>query len=124
MREETLPSLRQIHEALESASVDLYGFAVICQGGAVLIAEPVILDCLLLGLENFWFTHDESGRLSHAEFREEFFRHIWMKAKERAASSPARVSSELPLGHEAMVFYQLPQMARAALYLRTKKRFS
>jgi len=120
MRSESLPQLKLVYRALEGAAIDLYGFAVVCHGGATWLAEPDLLDALFLGLESFWFTEEESG-LSHAEFREELFRALWERAKGRA--SPVRVGSEVPLGHEEMAFYQLSQVARAALYLRTRKRF-
>lgn len=122
MKQESLPPIKSIYRALENAAIDLFGFAVVCHGGASWAAEPDMLDSLLLGLESFWFTEDDNGQLSHREFREEFFRNLWHKCKDK--SSPVRVGSEVPLGHEEMAFYHLPQFARAVLYLRTRKRFS
>ncbi len=122
MRKESLPPLKSVYHALESAALDLYGFAVICHGGAIWAAEPVMMDALLLGLESFWFTEGDDGRLSHEEFREELFRTLWNKCKDKA--TPVRIGTEVPMGHDEMAFYHLPQFARAALYLRTKKRFS
>lgn len=122
MRQESLPPLKETYEALESAALDLYGFAMACHGGAAISAEPQVLETLLLGLENFWFTEGDSGKLTHREFREDFFRMLWEKSSGKRNN--ARIGSELPLGHEEMAFYQLPQLARAALYLRTKKKFS
>lgn len=117
-----LPSLKSVYQALEDAAVDVYGFAVACHGGVTWAAEPELLDVLLLGLENFWFLEDEGGRFSHHEFREEFFRAFWERCRDKA--TPVRVGSDVPLGHDEMLFYKLPQVARAALFLRTKKRFS
>jgi len=122
MRPESLPPLKETYEALEAAAIDLYGFALTCHGGAAITAEPQILEVLLLGLENFWFTEGDSGTLTHQEFREDFFRTVWEKSA--GHRTQARIGSELPLGHEEMAFYQLPQLARAALYLRTKKKFT
>lgn len=121
MKGESLPPMKEVYEALEEAALDLYGFAIVCQGGAVWAAEPEILDALLLGLENVWFNENENGRLSHKDFREDFFRVVWEKSQGKRPN--ARVGSEVPLGHEEMAFYQLPQLARAALFLRTKKKF-
>jgi hypothetical protein len=108
--------------ALEGAALDLYGFAVICHGGAAWTAEPDVLESLLLGLENHWFTEGDNGELSHQEFREELFRTLWEKCKGTRPS--ARVGTQVPLGHEEMIFFQLPLLTRAVLYLRTKKRMS
>jgi hypothetical protein len=122
MRRESLPSVKSVYEALENAAVDVYGFATAAQGGAPWMAEPEILDVLLLGLENFWFVDDETGRLSHREFREEIFKAVWERFRDKTPS--VRIGTDVPLGHEEMRFYQLPQAARAALFLRTKKRMS
>ena len=122
MKRETLPSMKEVYEALEAAAVDLYGFGLICQGGAAWAAEPEILETLYLGLENFWFTEGDSGRLSHQDFREELFKALWLKCQ--GSKATARIGSEVPLGHEEMAFYQLPQLTRAAVYLRTRKHFS
>jgi hypothetical protein len=122
MRREILPSVKSIYSALEEAAVDLYGFAVACHGGVSWMAEPSLLDVLLLGLENSWFVDDDSGQLSHNEFREEFFKSIWDRSQE-AAGSP-KIGTDVPLGHEEMKFYSLPRAARAALFLRTKKHLS
>ncbi len=122
MKQESLPAIKSVYHALEEAAVDIYGFAVVCQGGAIAMAEPVILDTLLLGLENFWFTESRDGRLTHREFREEIFRAIWDKSRDRGV--PVRIGTDVPLGHDAMHFYQLPQLARAVIYLRTKRNFS
>ena len=122
MKSESLPSIKAVYHALEGAGVDLYGFAVVCQGGASWSAEPLVLEVLLLGLENFWFMEETSGRLTHQEFREEFFRALWERAKEKP--SLVSIGTDVPFGHEEMAFYQLPIAARAALFLRTKKRFS
>jgi hypothetical protein len=126
VRQEFLPSVKTVYDALEGAAVDAYGFAVACRGGAAWMAEPELLDTLLLGLENFWFTDDETGRLSHREFREELFKALWERCREADLSAPAQpeIGTDVPLGHEEMAFYQLPQVARAALYLRTKKHMS
>ena len=120
---EGLPSLKSLYQALEEASVDVYGFAVACHGGATWLAEPAVLDSLLLGLENFWFVDNESGRLSHREFREEIFKTIWEKCRGNPAPARVRIGTDVPLGHDDMAFYQLPQVARAAVFLRSKKRF-
>lgn len=90
------------------------------------MAEPVILDSLFLALENFWFLEDSNGQLSHKEFREEIFRTIWERSAVGASgqAGPVRIGTDVPLGHEEMVFYQLPQLTRAALFLRTKKHFA
>ena len=122
MKQESLPPIKSVYRALEGAALDLYGFAVVCHGGASWLAEPDLLEVLFLGLENFWFMEETSGELTHKEFRDDFFRVLWEKAKNRSA--PVRIGTEVPLGHEEMGFYQLSQPARAALFLRTKKRFS
>ncbi|MGE3262699.1 MAG: hypothetical protein AB7K68_13035 [Bacteriovoracia bacterium] len=119
MKAEGLLSSKELYRALENAAVDLYGFGVVCQAGVAWLAEPDLLDTLLLGLENFWFTENESGLLSHQEFREEFFRSVWEKGKGRKTEPQG--GAEVPLGHEEMAFYQLSQLARAATYLRTRK---
>lgn len=126
MKPESLPPLKTVYRALENASVDLFGFAVICHGGAPWSAEPDLLDALLLGLESFWFTEGDDGQLSHREFREELFKAVWERSKEggREKPMPARIGTDVPMGHDEMAFYQLPQLPRAALFLRTKKRFS
>jgi hypothetical protein len=113
--------MKETYEALESAAIDLYGFGMVCNGASAVAAEPEILDVMLLGLENAWFTEGDSGRLTHTEFREEFFRILWERSRGRR--TPVRIGTDVPLGHEEMAFYQLPQLARAALYLRSKKRF-
>lgn len=122
MKQDSLPPIKSVYRALEDAAVDIYGFAVICHGGATWSAEPDMLDALLLGLESYWFTDGDDGQLSHREFREEFFRTLWNKCKDKTPT--ARIGTEVPMGHEEMAFYHLPQFARAVLYLRTKKRFS
>lgn len=121
MRRENLPSIQELSRSLEAAAVDLYGFGVVCNGGAAWLAEPEILDTLLIGMENFWFT-DEAAGMSHMEFRQEFFRALWLKCRDKKIS--VKVGSEVPLGHEEMAFYELPLLVRAALYLRTKKQFT
>jgi hypothetical protein len=123
MKQESLPALKTIYQALEDAALDVYGFAVACQDGAPWAAEPAILDALLLGLENFWFTDDERGRPSHREFREELFKSVWERCREQGKPAAVRIGTDVPLGHDEMAFYRLPQAARAALFLRTKKRF-
>ena len=122
MKQESLPSVKSIYQSLEQAAVDAFGFAVICQGGASWMAESVVLDSLLLALENFWFVEDDSGRLSHREYREELFKTVWEKAGSKPSS--VKIGTDVPLGHEEMSFYQLPLLPRAVLFLRTKKRFS
>lgn len=122
MKSESLPPIKTVYRALEDAAVDLYGFAVVCHGGAGWMAEPALLDSLLKGLESFWFPEGASGQPSHQEFREEFFKALWEKSRDKA--SPVKIGTDVPLGHDEMAFYQLPQMARAALYLRSKKRFA
>ncbi len=128
-----MPPIKAVYHALETASVDLYGFAVICHGGSATLAEAGILEALLLALENFWFVEDLSGELSHREFREEFFRAVWKKCSAKESQpmpghhpfhSNLRIGSDVPLGHEEMAFYQLPQFARAVIFLRTKKHFN
>ncbi|RZA07032.1 MAG: hypothetical protein EOP11_08795 [Proteobacteria bacterium] len=115
-------AMKEIYAALESASVDLYGFSLVLHGGGGQFAEPAVLDTLLLGLENHWFTENDAGSLSHEEFREDFFRSLWERC--RGAKGQVMLGTEVPLGHDEMAFYQLPQVARAALYLRVRKRFS
>ncbi len=122
MRQESLPPIKDVYDALEFAAVDLYGFSLVCHGGGGHFAEPAVLDTLLLGLENTWFTEEASGRLSHPEFREDFFRSLWERC--RGARGQVKVGTDVPLGHDEMTFYRLPQLARAALFLRVKKRFS
>ncbi len=122
MKHASMPSIKTVYHALENAALDAYGFAVACHGGATWQAEPDILDALLLGLENFWFVDDSAGELSHREYREELFKAIWDKCKDKPAT--VRIGTDVPLGHDEMAFYQLPQLARAILFLRTKKRFS
>jgi hypothetical protein len=127
MKQASLPPIKTVYRALENAAVDLYGFAVVCHGGANWLAEPDLLDSLLLGLENVWFIEGEDGQLSHEEFREEIFKALWHRCQEREPGRPrpvVRVGTDVPMGHEEMAFYHLPQLPRAALYLRTKKRFS
>jgi len=116
------PIAKDVHTALENAATDLFGFSLVCHGGGGPFAEPAVLDTLLLGLENQWFTEQDNGQLSHAEFREDFFRSLWERC--RGAKGKVMVGTDVPLGHDEMVFYQLPQLARAALYLRVRKRFS
>ncbi len=122
MKEVALPNLREIYGALENASLDLYGFAMVLHGGVAWSAEPDLLDVLLLGLENHWFTENEKEQLSHDEFRLEFFRALWQKCLGKTPQG--KIGVELPLGHESMAFYKMPQVSRAAIYLRTKKKFS
>jgi hypothetical protein len=132
MKQESLPSVKSVYEALEGAAVDAYGFALACHGGAAWLAEPILLDVLLVALENVWFTDDDTGRLSHREFREEFFKSLWDRSRKTPAAPGARddnaphvrIGTDVPLGHEEMRFYRLPQLARAALFLRTKKHMS
>jgi hypothetical protein len=115
--------MKEVYEALETAALDLYGFALVCHGGAPWAAEPEILETLFLGLENAWFGENDAGKLAHGEFREEFFRALWEKSKGQGKNA-LRIGTDVPLGHEDMAFYQLSQLARAAIYLRTKKQFS
>jgi hypothetical protein len=122
MRNESLPSVQEIYHMLENAALDLYGFAVVCHNGATWMAEPDLLDALLLGLENHWFTDTDGSGLNHKEFRLELFQAVWEKCKDK--NVPVRVGTDVPLGHEEMAFYQLPQFVRAALFLRTHKRMS
>jgi len=126
MKQASLPPIKSVYRALENAAVDLYGFSVVCHDGATWMAEPVLMDSLLLSLENFWFTESEDGQLSHLEFREVLFRALWKQCNESGVekSTPIRIGTDVPMGHEEMAFYHLPQLPRAALYLRTKKRFS
>ena len=122
MKLESLPPIKSVYHALENAAVDVYGFAIACHGGAAWMAEPAVLDALLLGLENFWFVEGEDGQLSHQEFREEIFHAVWEKCQEKA--TPVRIGTDVPMGHEEMNFYRLPQIARAVIFLRTKRRFT
>lgn len=122
MQQASLPPIKSVYRALEGAAVDLYGFAVVCCGGASWAAEPGLYDSLFLGLESFWFTEGDDGQLSHMEYREELFKAVWEKSRDKA--TPVKIGTDVPLGHEEMAFYQLPQLARAALYLRTRKRFA
>lgn len=122
MKQESLPSIKELYRSLESAGVDLYGFGVVVCNGSLWIAEPDILDTLLLALENSWFTEDKSGDLTHAEFREDIFQLLWRKSKDKKPN--VKMGVEVPIGQEEMAFYQLPKLTRAALYLRVKKSFS
>lgn len=122
MRQETLPPMKEVYQALENAALDLYGFSMVCHGGAAWAAEPEVLETLLLGLENVWITENEQGRLSHLDFQEDLFRLLWERSQGK--KSAIRIGTDVPMGHEEMAFYQLPQLARAALYLRTRKRFA
>ena len=124
MKRESLPPIKTIYHALEEAALDVYGFAIVCHGGIVWQAEPQVLEALLLGLESFWFVENDEGKLSHREFREEIFHAVWEKCRDKQRLQPVRIGTDVPLGHEEMAFYQLPLLARAALYLRTKKRFA
>lgn len=118
MKRESLPSAKELLRATEAVAIDLYGFGLVCHGGVAWMAEPEILDTIFLGLENFWFTDD----FSHKEFREEFFKALWERCKGK--NIPAKVGEDVPLGHDRMEFYKLPQLERAMIYLRTKKKFS
>jgi hypothetical protein len=122
MKQVALPALQDVYTAMENASIDLYGFAMVCHNGVSFSAEPAILDVMLLGLENHWFTENEKNRLSHEEFRLEFFRSHWVKCM--GMNPQGKIGTELPLGHEDMAFYKMPQISRAIIYLRTKKKFS
>lgn len=121
MRKESLPPLQETMQAMEGAASDLYGFALICFGGVAWVAEPEILDTLFLGLENMWFTMGDNNRISHLEFRDDFFKSIWDRAKGKSVQANPE---DVPLGHEEMNFYKLPQVSRAIIYLRSKKHFS
>lgn len=122
MKAESLPSTKELYRAIENAAADLYGFGVVCQSGVAWVAEPDLLDTLLLGLENFWFTEGEGGLLSHMEFREDFFRAIWERGRGKKLDKPS--GGDQPIGHQQMAFYRLSQFARAAIYLRTKKQMA
>lgn len=122
MRTESLPSIKELYSAIEGAAVDLYGFGMVCSSGVPWIAEPDILDVLMLGLEKFWFTENEEGAISHQEFREDLFKSLWEKCRGQVVKP--QVGIDVPLGHDEMPFYKLPQLTRAALYLRSKKRMS
>lgn len=122
MKEVSLPSLQEVYSAMENASLDLYGFAMVLHGGLSWSAEPDLLDVLLLGLENHWFTENDKNQLSHEEFRIEFFRCLWQKCLGKTPQG--KIGTDLPMGHEKMLFYKMPQVSRAAVYLRTKKKFS
>jgi hypothetical protein len=121
MRTESLPSIKELYRAIENAATDLYGFGVVCQSGITWVAEPDLLDTLLLGLENFWFTENDAGLLSHQEFREEFFKTIWEKGQGKKRAPDTIKGADVPLGHQEMSFFHLAQFPRAAIYLRTKK---
>ncbi len=122
MKQESLPPMKEVYDALEEAAVDLYGFGVVCMEGVTALAEPAILDTLLLGLENLWFRESMENKFTYKEFREDFFRALWEKCQGRKTNF--RIGSDVPLGHAEMPFYRMPQLARAAIYLRTKKHFS
>jgi len=117
-----LPSKKEVYEALERASSDIYGFAMACHGGVQWMAEPAMLDTLLLGLENFWFVSVDDS-LDHREFRIEFFRTLWKKCQGKTLPQ-VKHGTDIPLGQEEMKFFSLPQSTRAILYLRTKKNFN
>lgn len=121
MKRETLPPLKETYGALENAGLDLYGFAMVLHAGNTATAEAALLDTLLMGLENDWFTEtvSQGAGLTHNEFREDFFKDLWHRS--RGASIAPRLGTEVPLGHDEMNFYRLPQLVRAALFLRTKK---
>lgn len=124
MKVERLPSKKEVYEALEGASSDIYGFAMVCHSGVQWMAEPAMLDTLLLGLENFWFMSTEDS-LDHREFRVEFFRTLWKKCQGKTLpAGQLKRGTDIPLGQEEMKFFTLPQSTRAILYLRTKKNFS
>ncbi|MCO5141469.1 MAG: hypothetical protein M9962_00085 [Oligoflexia bacterium] len=122
MKEIPLPDLKEIHSALTEASVDLFGFSVVCLGGVTWAAEKEVLDTLYVGLEKYWFTTIDGEKPSHKEFREEFFKNLWLRVKGKTIN--VQLGIDVPLGHEAMRFYKLGKLERALLYLRTKKQFS
>jgi hypothetical protein len=122
MRTESLPSIKELYNAIEAAAVDLYGFSVVCSSGIPWVAEPELLDTLMLGLERFWFTENSDGDLSHQEFRVDFFKAFWEKC--RGKQVQPQIGIDVQLGHDEMPFNKLPQSTRAALYLRSKKRLS
>ena len=121
MRAETQINPKELYQAMEKAAEDLFGFGVVLNSGGMTMAEQEILDILFLGLENYWFTRDDAGGLSHKEFREEFFRVFWERNNKELAN--LRIGIDVPLGHEEMKFYKLPLFSRAVLFLRTKKKF-
>lgn len=122
MREVALPDLKEIHLALTEASVDLFGFSVVCLAGVVWAAEKEVLDTLYVGLEKYWFTTVDDEKPNHREFRDEFFKNLWLRVKGKTIN--VQLGVDVPLGHETMKFYQLDKLERAILYLRTKKQLS
>lgn len=121
MKKEALPPLQETMQAMEAAAADLYGFALVCLGGVAWVAEPEILDTLFLGLENMWFTAGDNNRISHHEFKDDFFKALWDRVKGKNVKTNPE---DIPLGQEEMFFYKLPQVSRAILYLRSQKQFS
>ena len=111
-----------VTRALEGACADVFSFAVVCTGGMQALADTLLQEILLLSLERGWFTENLQGNYSHEEHRTALFREVWLAANERQAV-PA-IGIDVPIGHEQMAFYQLPRLARAVLYLRTKRKLS
>ena len=117
---ELLPELKDYVRAYEQAAQDLYGFAMICNKGVSWVAEQEILDLFLLASEKHWFTDDHRGQFNHREFRIEFFQGIWALAKKPSLSE----NGVLTPGQKEMSFFRLPLFARAAVFLRTKRKFT
>jgi hypothetical protein len=118
MRSEALPSLPELARALEGAAGDLFGFAMALSGGKPEIAEPLVLDTLLHGLENHWFIADDLGEMNHREFRLELYQNLWKRSE----------GSVKPEGHhglrtdQKMPFFSLPREVRGALFLTSKRK--
>jgi len=121
---ERVINFEELYLALDAASSDLYSFAISVCGGRASEAEALLLDTLFLCLEKMWFVQNDKGKLSHDEYREEFFTSFWLSFQKQAKLFQFEVNRHNIASEHHGRFYQLPLFMRASIFLRAKSKFS
>lgn len=121
-----LVSKEDLYQALDRAAEDLFSFAMILSGSRQEAAETAVLDTLFFALERMMITRGFAADQSftHLEYREDLFRNIYTLIRQQGALIQAKSLDPSVLAVESQRFYQLAFQDRAAIFLRTRGKFS
>lgn len=123
MKALTYKRAKELQTAVDRLVADVYGFSVILKSGSEWYAQSELLDVVFLVLENQWFVFDDDETIPWEDFRIEVFQMIWKRFSSTTVPGVS-VDDSLPVGTRERSFYKLALADRAAIYLRTKKKFS